>query len=358
MLRIILFIVVNGLSGAVQALAASHGVILQYHHVATDTPAITSVTPALFRQQMTFLRDNGFAVWPLPRLVEHLQADKPVPDGVVVITFDDAYRNIHDNAAPILREFGFPFTVFVSTEFVANRQRGYMTWDDLSALQKLGGTLANHTHRHPHLLRRLEGESESAWKARIQSEITTAEQLLQAHVGDHPRYLAYPYGEANEAVIAMVQQLGYIGFGQQSGAVDKAALASGMAPRFPFNMHYADMTEFQHKASSVPLPVLQLESSPMLWEKAGVPLLRLQLAEQVQQLSCFASGQGAIKVIRQNDNWFEVRANGPIPVGRSRYNCTAALPAADSGLALKPRFYWLSRQWIRKRDDGSWYPEP
>src|SRR5690606_28009254 len=132
MLRIILFIVVNGLSGAVQALAASHGVILQYHHVATDTPAITSVTPALFRQQMAFLRDNGFVVWPLPRpvepqprqgpdhkaivwplprLVEHLQADKAVPDGVVVITFDDAYRNIHDNAAPILREFGFPFTV-------------------------------------------------------------------------------------------------------------------------------------------------------------------------------------------------------------------------------------------------------
>src|SRR5690606_483358 len=147
---------------------------------ATDTPPITSVTPALFRQQMTFLRDNGFAVWPLPRLVEHLQADKAVPDGVVVITFDDAYRNIHDNAAPILREFGFPFTVFVSTEFVANRQRGYMTWDDLNALRKQGGTLANHTHRHPHLLRRLEGESEAVWKVRIQSEITTAEQLLRS----------------------------------------------------------------------------------------------------------------------------------------------------------------------------------
>jgi len=140
--------------------------------------------------------------------------------------------------------------------------------------------------------------------------------------------------------------------------VDNAALTSGMAPRFPFNMPYADMNEFQHKASSVPLPVLQLDSSPLLWVKSGVPALRLHLAEQVQQLNCYASGQGAIKVSRQNDNWFEVRANGPIPVGRSRYNCTATLPAAASSLALKPRFYWLSRQWIRKRDDGSWYPEP
>lgn len=358
MLRIILFIVVNGLSGAVQALAASHGVILQYHHVDTDTPAITSVSPALFRQQMTFLQDNGFVVWPLSRLVEHLLADKSVPDGVVAITFDDAYRSIHDNAAPILREFGFPFTVFVSTEFVANRQRGYMTWDDLKVLRRQGAILANHTHRHPHLLRRMEGESESAWQARIQSEITMAEQLLQAHVGDHPRYLAYPYGEADESVIALVQQMGYIGFGQQSGAVNKAALLSGMAPRFPFNMHYADMTEFQHKASSVPLPVLQLESSPMLWETAGVPVLRLQLAKLVQRLHCYASGQGAIKVTPQDDNWFEVRANEPIPVGRSRYNCTAPMSAGASDLALTPRFYWFSYQWIRKRDDGSWYPEP
>lgn len=360
MLRIILFIVVNGLLGAVQSQAASHGVILQYHHVADNTPAVTSVSPALFRRQMAFLRDNGFVVWPLPRLVEHLQANKPVPDGVVVITFDDAYDNIYTQAAPILREHGFAFTVFVSTLFVERRQRGYMSWDQLRALQKQGATLGNHTHGHTHLLRKREGEQQADWLARLRDEIITTEKLLQQHIGEHPRYLAYPYGEADQHVIALVKSLGYVGFGQQSGAVDKAALDSGMAPRFPFNNHYADMTEFQHKASSVPLPVISMTASPQLWDKAGMPVLDMQLPAHIRTLNCFASGQGAIAIKKEAGNRFVVQANRPIAVGRSRYNCTAPLDrtAGDFSLKLAPRFYWYSHQWIRLQDDGGWYPEP
>ena len=359
MLRIILFIVVNGLSGAVQALAAGHGVILQYHHVSERTPSSTSVSPALFERQMGFLKDNGFTVWPLSRLVTQLQKGQTVPDGVVAITFDDAYDNIRTTAAPILQKLEFPFTVFVATSFVDKGQRGYMNWSQLRELQQMGGELANHTHTHLHMLRRTEGENRKQWLARLRDEIDTADRLLQKETGDYPRYFAYPYGEADENIIALVKELGYTAFGQQSGAVDAQALVTGIAPRFPFNAHYADMTEFQHKASSLPLPIQRVDSDPMLWEKAGRPRLMLTVDAKVKNLNCFAGGQGAINVTRQEGNVFVIQAPGNIPVGRSRYNCTAPVDTKVEGLSLplKPRFYWYTHQWIRKRDDGSWYPE-
>jgi hypothetical protein len=42
-----------------------HGVILLYHHVAPNTPAITSINTADFEAQMQYLDDNNFLVWPL-----------------------------------------------------------------------------------------------------------------------------------------------------------------------------------------------------------------------------------------------------------------------------------------------------
>lgn len=356
----ILFILVNFLLSAA-AQAAGHGVVLQYHHVSERTPAATSVSPAVFEQQMLFLRDNGFTVWPLSRLVEHLLQDKPVPDGTMAITFDDAYTDVRDQAAPLLQRLKFPFTLFVATDFVDKRQKGYLSWDDVRQLKKQGAELAGHTLGHPHLLRRLPGEDETAWLARVRHEIDAAEARVQQQTGDHLRLFAYPYGEADETLIAKVKEWGYIGFGQQSGAVNKALLQGGMAPRFPFNVAYSDMTEFQHKASSLPLPMLTENAEPIVWDRAARPRLELTLADQVKELNCFVTGQGRAQVQKKPGGLFAVQAEKNIGVGRSRYNCTspvAAVDARDFSLKLKPRFYWYSHQWIRRNDDGSWYPEP
>ena len=361
MRRLILFILVNGLLGAVPSLAASHGVILQYHHVADNTPPSTSVSPTLFLKHLQFLKDHGFTVWPLSKLVGQLQAGKPVPDGVVVITFDDAYEDIATNAAPVLKRFGYPFTVFVATLFVHNRQHGYMTWEQIRALQKQGAEIANHTHSHPHLLRLNPGETEIQWQARVKNEIETAEAQIKQNTRDDFRYLAWPYGETDARLIALVKSWGYIGFGQESGAVNKAELDSGSAPRYPFNTTYHDMTDFQYKASSLPLPVEGIKAAPTVAKVGDKPVLELRLPSAFKTLHCYASGQGRIEAEVEKDGWFKVLAPKAMPVGRSRYNCTEPVGKTElKNLTLKlaPRFYWYSHMWIRKQADDSWYPEP
>jgi len=352
-----LLCLVNGLLIAVHGVAdplhdsARHAVILQYHHVSDHTPASTSVQTGAFRQHLDILRDNGFHVLPLPTVVAALRNGEPLPDRTVVITFDDAYIDIYDTAAPLLQEYGFPFTVFVSTDYVDRAQRGYMDWDQLRQLQQQGATLANHTRSHPHLLRQPPEQTEQQWLAFLEHEINGAEQRIRQETGEDWRYFAYPYGEANERLIQLLKAWGYIGFGQVSGAVDKTLLESGLAPRFPFNRSYQAPQQFKLKAASKPLPILSENYPGMVFQGAVKPELILRLATSQGGLSCFASGQGAIAVQALPDASYRVQANEPIPVGRSRYNCT--LPVVGE----PGRFYWYSRVWIRREDDGSWYPE-
>ena len=50
----------------------SNAVILLYHHVSDDTPAITSISPSRFEEQLNYLVDNNFTVLPLEQVVDHL----------------------------------------------------------------------------------------------------------------------------------------------------------------------------------------------------------------------------------------------------------------------------------------------
>jgi len=100
--------------------------ILNYHRVLKSADPLLAAEPdvAAFRWQMKMLADC-FNVLPLDQALAALAEDR-IPPRAVCITFDDGYRSTHDLALPILREFGFPATVFVTTGYVGS---GSM-WND------------------------------------------------------------------------------------------------------------------------------------------------------------------------------------------------------------------------------------
>ena len=346
-----LFLLVH--SGSIAA-----AVIVQYHHVDAETPAATSISPDLFARHMAYLADHDFEVWALPRLLGALKNGELMPEKVVAITFDDGYESVFSEALPVLRKYDFPFTVFVNTALVGGA--GYMDWDKLRELDGDGNTIANHTVSHPHLVRRLEDESQAQWQVRVKREMSAAEAVLRSKLGHAPKLLAYPYGEYNRQVQALVKALGLTAFAQHSGAFD-ANVDWQAVPRFAFGGAYTAMTGFIDKVNSLPMPLkavrvsdergLQL-ADPLLPMAVSRPVLTLRLntPELAQQVSCFASGQGRIDVQVEGDT-VSTRPEQALPVGRSRINCTA--PSGQRG-----RFYWYSEFFMRKRSDGSWYPEP
>jgi peptidoglycan/xylan/chitin deacetylase (PgdA/CDA1 family) len=71
----------------------------------------------LFRRRMASLREGGYEVLSLPEGVSRLNAGT-LPPRAVAITFDDGFVDFSRIAYPILREFGYPATVYVSTQYV------------------------------------------------------------------------------------------------------------------------------------------------------------------------------------------------------------------------------------------------
>lgn len=332
--------------------AQGSAVVLQYHHVAENTPAVTSISPADFTAHMEYLDKNGFKVLPLDEIINSLQNDVMLPDRTVAITFDDAYKNIYTSAFPLLQRLDFPFSIFVATDLVGTNSKLYLNWQQLTEMAQHGALIVNHTLSHLHLLRLLPGEASGHWLARIENEITQAQKVIETHLGRGPKIFAYPYGEYNDDILSLVQSLGYLGFGQQSGAM--GAHSNFLAlPRFPMAGIYTGMDAFKTKINTLPLPIEPIHVESLVSSDQLQPSITLKFTEgkwRTSELNCFGPG-GKMVLEKLGPKSFLAMPAGELPIGRSRYNCT--MPSHQAG-----RYFWYSQPWIRKNDDGSWYAEP
>lgn len=329
---------------------ADASVVFMYHRFGESDYPSTNIRMEQFEAELEFLDREGFEVWPLPKLVEHLRTHEPLPDKVVALTIDDAYASVYQEAFPLLQERKLPFTVFVSTNVVDRALPDYMSWEQLRELQRSGiATLANHGASHAYLARKAAGESEQAWAARIREDIVKGQARLQEMLGndvnESPRLFAYPYGEYTLQLMQMLKQMGYVAFGQHSGPAgphdDLQAL-----PRFPVNEHFGDLEDFSLKALTLPFPVLEVSPQDPTVE-AAPPLLELRFGEssaRLSRLSCYLGGERIeVAWVSREERRVQVKSANPLPEGRSRYNCTA--PHVSAG-----RWYWYSHPWLRTRN--------
>ncbi|MDY6984741.1 MAG: polysaccharide deacetylase family protein, partial [Pseudomonadota bacterium] len=255
--------------------------------MSTTTPRITSVNVDEFRAHMDYLRDNGFTILPLEDIVAALRNGDSLPDRSAAITFDDGYRNNYDTAFPLLREYGWPFTLFISSGLVGSNDALYLTWDQIRDMAANGATIANHGIGHLYLLTREEGEDDAAWIERIEHEIVTAEERIEKETGQNHKLFAYPYGEYDRAIQDLVARLGYTGIGQHSGPVNASSDFTSL-PRFPFSGVYASMNTFAVKVQSLAFDVKLLEpETPVTDQQTPEALLDFDGNYRFDALNCF-----------------------------------------------------------------------
>lgn len=355
MRRVLLALVILCLAGPVGAAdnGVRHGVILLYHHVSSETPASTSVTPAQFRQHLDYLADNDFRVIPLERMLDALYGGGTVPDNAVAITFDDAYESVYTEAWPKLARRDWPFTVFVADESVDKGYRQFMSWEQLREMARDGVAIGAHSVSHGHLARPRPGESAADWHARVEAEITDNVARLEEQLEVEVTSFAYPYGEYNDALQALVSERDLYGLAQQSGAVGPDT-PSTRIPRFPMASGFADLERFATAVTTRPLPVVEAEAGPLVLAGGEQPdHLVLELAEgpyRATALACFSAGGQTLEVEREDVRRYRIALPAFHP-GRNKINCTA--PSSERGGG----FFWYSRLWLAPRPDGSWPEE-
>lgn len=317
------------------------GVILVYHHVASDTPPSTTISPETFRTHLEYLQTNNFNVIELSELIIALQAQVPIPEKSVAITFDDGYSSIYDTAFPMLEEFGFPFTLFVSTGPIDRTQSNYMTWEEISEMASAGVTIGNHLVEHPYMLDKIQGETEAQWINRLDQEIQQAQRTITHHTGQDNKYLAYPYGEYDSNIKNLVKELGFIGFAQNSGAIGFGSDFLAL-PRFPLASIYANLNTAKVKFGTKAFNVKQLSpTSPVTSDSRPTATLRFSPGDyRLDQIACFSNSK-AMKLSWSDteDGVLTIEPEADLSGRRSRYICTA--PDIESD-----RFFWYSVQWI------------
>ncbi|HKR13222.1 MAG TPA: polysaccharide deacetylase family protein [Pyrinomonadaceae bacterium] len=124
--------------------------ILAYHGVSMDDEHLWNsdlfVTPAYFRSRMQALKDYGCNVLPLSEALQRLEKGT-LPECSVVLTFDDGGCDFYHRAFPILREFGWPATVYL-TSYYSNYNRpvfdvmcSYLLWKGRGRVIDVDGLL-------------------------------------------------------------------------------------------------------------------------------------------------------------------------------------------------------------------------
>jgi peptidoglycan/xylan/chitin deacetylase (PgdA/CDA1 family) len=121
--------------------------VLTYHRVDEPArrpflyPGLVSATPAEFEEQMGFLASTHSLI-SLAELLAVRRKEAPLPPRSVLVTFDDAYRDVAEHAWPIMRRHGVPLTLFVPTAYPGEPSRLFW-WDRLyGALGSRGPTIS------------------------------------------------------------------------------------------------------------------------------------------------------------------------------------------------------------------------
>jgi peptidoglycan/xylan/chitin deacetylase (PgdA/CDA1 family) len=183
--------------------------ILNYHKFCTgESPDAYTINIDLFKQQMDYLKDNDYRVISISQLLECIE-NNFFPEKPVVITIDDGFKSVYTLAFPILKEYGFPATLFLYTDYIANGTN-QLSWQEIKEMiVDMGMEIGSHSLSHSNLINMKQNESYLDYVTRIKKEIFLSKTILERNTGSTVNSFAYPYGVYSQEIIMLAKQAGY-----------------------------------------------------------------------------------------------------------------------------------------------------
>ena len=138
-----------------------------------------------------------------------------VPDKLVVLTFDDSAKSHAAYVAPRLKELGFGATFFITEGFdFPTNKTGYMTWEEIAGLHKMGFEIGNHTAKHANAAQQT--------REALIADLELIERRCAEHGLPRPVSFAYPGNGTGGIVVEVLKERGY------------RLARRGGAPEFPY----------------------------------------------------------------------------------------------------------------------------
>jgi peptidoglycan/xylan/chitin deacetylase (PgdA/CDA1 family) len=184
--------------------------ILTFHALehGARRPSVISFSPSVFQRGMARLHERGRRALSLLQTVDCLRRGEPFPERAFVLTFDDGYRSVYDEAFPVLQRYGMSATVFLavgknkgacySGRLPSMHDRSMLSWGEIREMERAGIDFGAHTLTHPDLTRLTDEQ--------IEAEICESKTVIEDALGVQVDSFAYPYGYNDPRSRAIVRQ--------------------------------------------------------------------------------------------------------------------------------------------------------
>jgi peptidoglycan/xylan/chitin deacetylase (PgdA/CDA1 family) len=181
--------------------------ILAYHEIC-DLPKEMRVKHSYnvpssdFKEQMEFLRKNNYTIIALEKLVSFVTKKQELPRRSLVITFDDGYKKNYTEAFPILRQYNFPASIFLATDYIGTKEvfpwlsdlcagdkkvKGNwipLSWQEITEMSGDGITFGSHTCSHVNI--------RHVSKGTFEKEIEKSRNTIEGQISRQVNLFCYP----------------------------------------------------------------------------------------------------------------------------------------------------------------------
>ena len=183
--------------------------ILGYHDFRDRGGSPMLISSPKFREQMQAIKDSKIPVISLSDMMAWKRGEKNIPEESIVITMDDGWEGVYTYAYPILRELGFPFTIYLYKKYVNIGGRS-LSWNQIKEMMQHGCEIGSHSVSHESLKKRPgKAKTDADVQQWVLSELKDSREFLEQNLKIKVTSFAYPYGNFDDAIMETGLQIGY-----------------------------------------------------------------------------------------------------------------------------------------------------
>lgn len=190
--------------------------VLAYHKIKpydkNDEATTLEMFDTTFKEEMDYLKDNGFTTLTLDEFYKWYTGEIEVPKKSVVITLDDGYYGTYYFAYPIIKENGQAATVFTIGHRIDEKtdewdpdatEDHYVGYDIIQEARSEYPRYTYESHTF-NMHKKIDGEHPV--------DVFTKEEMVEDIKSNEKygfTYLAYPWGDYNDDLKAALKENGY-----------------------------------------------------------------------------------------------------------------------------------------------------
>jgi len=220
--------------------------VLGYHDFSETQPETAMrIRTSKFRKQMETIRQLGIQVISLDEFAAWKRGEKEIPEKSILLTFDDGWKSVYTEAFPILKEFGYPYTLYLYKNYVDGGGKA-LTTPMIQEMIRSGATIGSHSVSHPYpiTVKSYRKKGADPYDAYLRKEMGESKRFLESKFKVKVSSYSYPGGFFTDEMLPLGKEFGYAHLFTVLPGKVKRSLPDETLPRYMILGNYDKIFEF------------------------------------------------------------------------------------------------------------------